>query len=83
MVAFEIADHAAISQFNDHVHSFTWFKFSNILSGTVYDAITAEISTDRHQGSAHYLFADGHVEAIHSSQIAEWAREPFRFCLPQ
>jgi prepilin-type processing-associated H-X9-DG protein len=36
------------------------------------------VAVDRHGGAAHYLYADGHVEAINSSQIQEWCQPPWQ-----
>jgi prepilin-type processing-associated H-X9-DG protein len=37
---------------------------------------------DRHQGSAHYLYADGHVALITEATIAAWCDRPFVFVKP-
>ena len=75
MLAFELADHAGPSIYNDHVHSFLWFKPSNILFNNVYDAITSEITTNRHGEGANYLYADGRVEFIADETIREWSKK--------
>ncbi|CAN5156713.1 hypothetical protein BH11PLA2_BH11PLA2_42320 [soil metagenome] len=66
----------------DHVHSYQWFSTSNIAAGHVYSAIAADIQTNRHERGAHYLYADGHVEFIGSTQIQSWALTPFNFVIP-
>lgn len=71
-----------IDVFNDHVHSFNWFSNSNIQSNQVYTAIGNEIALERHAGTAHYLYADGHVELIPSQQISEWVDIRFNFARP-
>jgi prepilin-type processing-associated H-X9-DG protein len=81
-VFFELADHRPPSAFEDHVHSYNWFKQSFINNKTVYNQIVNEITTKRHNGVAHYVFADGHVEAISDEQIRAWALEPYKFVLP-
>ena len=83
IVLFELADHRPPDAFEDHVHSFNWFKQSFINNGTVYNQIVNEIATKRHGGAAHFAFADGHVEAISDEQIRSWAKEPYKFVLPQ
>ena len=75
MLSFELADHAGPSIYNDHVHSFNWFKPANILFDNVYDAITSEITTDRHKGGANYLYADGRVELIADETIRTWSKK--------
>ena len=93
IVAFELSEKkdegamktqnpADIDVFNDHVHSFDWFRASNIRDNLVFTAISAEIAVDRHGGAAHYLYADGHVELISREQIDAWATEPFNFAKP-
>jgi prepilin-type N-terminal cleavage/methylation domain-containing protein/prepilin-type processing-associated H-X9-DG protein len=67
---------------NDHVHSFNWFKPSNISQGKVFAAISGEVAVDRHGDTANYLYADGHVDRINASQINAWAIQPFNFALP-
>ncbi len=93
IVAFELAEQkdigAMTSQrpedidpFNDHVHSFNWFNTTNINNKTVFTNISQEIAVDRHHGTSHFLYADGHVEAITSQQISQWADQAFNFAKP-
>jgi prepilin-type N-terminal cleavage/methylation domain-containing protein/prepilin-type processing-associated H-X9-DG protein len=83
VMLFELADHMGVNNSLDHVHSFLWFSTKNILHKKVYEAIQDEITTDRHMDTAHYLYADGHVQTIPSDQIHSWAVEPWNFVLPQ
>lgn len=93
IVAFELSEEkdkgaaktqnpADIDVFNDHVHSFDWFKTSNITAKKVFQVIRAEVAVDRHQGTSHFLYADGHVELIDAQQISHWADEGFNFARP-
>lgn len=66
----------------DHVHSYNWFKSSNIAAGKVYSAICAEIQPKRHLETANYLYADGHAETLTDQKIRQWAAEPFDFVKP-
>jgi prepilin-type N-terminal cleavage/methylation domain-containing protein/prepilin-type processing-associated H-X9-DG protein len=66
----------------DHVHSYQWFRPSNVANGRVYRTISSEIQTTRHSGGSHHLYADGHVELIADSQIRAWATEPFNYVQP-
>jgi prepilin-type N-terminal cleavage/methylation domain-containing protein/prepilin-type processing-associated H-X9-DG protein len=68
--------------YEDHVHSFDWFQNSLIKKGQVYSTISNEVALERHSESAHYLYADGHVELISSRQIQDWAMQPFNFAIP-
>jgi prepilin-type N-terminal cleavage/methylation domain-containing protein/prepilin-type processing-associated H-X9-DG protein len=93
IVAFELAEikdvgamtsqkPADIDPYNDHVHSFNWFAQSRINAGTVFEGISNEIAVERHDGTTHFLYADGHVDTISSQQIGEWATRPFNFAIP-
>lgn len=72
----------------DHVHSYDWFSKENLEANgpgqrEVWNAVTAELVVDRHQGNtANYLYADGHVEAISADQIGKWCDEGFNFAIP-
>ena len=81
--ALATEDPYELDVFTDHVHSFNWFRNSNISSGKVYQAVSSEIAVERHAGHAHYAYADGHVELISAEQINEWATQPFNFAIPQ
>ncbi len=72
-----------IDVFNDHVHSFKWFSNSNIKNGLVFTNISNEIAVDRHSGTTHFLYADGHVDLVPSEQIRQWADEAFNFAQPE
>ncbi len=82
IVMFELSDSLAVQLSNDHVHCFDWFSKSNIAAGTVWNAINAAVTTERHGDTANYLYADGHVDRISSAQIHTWATLPFNFAIP-
>ncbi len=67
---------------SDHAHSSGWFSKSNQDDGLVGKAIKADIQLDRHTGTAHYLYVDGHVEMIPAAQIEEWIAAGFNFAEP-
>ena len=74
IVAFELANKSGIPSLNDdHVHSHAWFTTSAIAGKTVMTNIEKDITTSRHGGAAHYLYADWHVDLIPSETIQEWA----------
>ena len=88
VLAFEAAENVHV----DHVHSQSWFDpqsmFNDYSNQTneVFERIRAEVALDRHSGSvSHFLFGDGHVQAITSEQVAEWSTPPefSNFALPQ
>jgi prepilin-type processing-associated H-X9-DG protein/prepilin-type N-terminal cleavage/methylation domain-containing protein len=66
---------AAPGAHGDHVDSWDWFEHEHVEEGTVYDIISAEVATERHRGSANYLYADAHVDSIDAATIAQWAKE--------
>jgi prepilin-type N-terminal cleavage/methylation domain-containing protein/prepilin-type processing-associated H-X9-DG protein len=66
----------------DHVHSYQWFRASNVSSGRVYETLSADIQTTRHAGGTHFLYADGHLDWVGSDQIREWSVRPFNFVEP-
>lgn len=93
IVAFELSEKkdpgamktqnpADIDVFNDHVHSFDWFDQSNINHHRVFTYISNEVAVDRHGGTSHYLYGDGHVELISQEQINEWTEAEFNFAKP-
>lgn len=78
IIAFELSEKKGFDDpYADHVHSFNWFSNSQKTNGRVFQGVSNEISVDRHAGSAHYLYADGHVEAIASEQISQWCQPPW------
>jgi prepilin-type N-terminal cleavage/methylation domain-containing protein/prepilin-type processing-associated H-X9-DG protein len=71
------------TQFLDHVHATNWFRPLNVALGTVKTLIEEDIQPDRHGEVAHYLYADGHVDAIPTAQIYEWINANFDFAKPE
>lgn len=67
----------------DHAHTYNWFKQANVNQGIVFDEMKREVAVDRHNGTANYLYLDGHVSSISSEQVAEWCNQPFNFVQPQ
>lgn len=83
IMLFEAADTNAVEYQFDHVHAMEWFSEENPTAEDRRKAIEFEVATERHSHTAaNYLYADGHVEAIPASQIAEWAEEDFNFARP-
>ena len=80
--AMDKQDPALVNMYNDHVHSFSWFAASRIRDDEVFEGISREIAVDRHSGTSHFLYADGHVDNVTSLQISEWATLPFNFAIP-
>jgi prepilin-type N-terminal cleavage/methylation domain-containing protein/prepilin-type processing-associated H-X9-DG protein len=82
IVTYEVANSLPVELTEDHVHSYKWFLKSEILQGNVWNDITGEVQVDRHGDGANYLYADGHVDWISSTQINTWATTPFNFAIP-
>lgn len=89
ITTFIISDRAGLSWTNDHTHSRLWFLPP---ASAVWTRILNDIQPDRHrtgtpsppntEGSANYLYADGHVKAIQARQVKGWADEGFNFAKP-
>jgi len=79
------ATESAIFTF-DHVDAHKWFSEENLKNNStnqaVWQSVQKEVAVDRHTDVANYVYADGHVEAISSEQIAEWCAEGFNFARP-
>src|SRR3972149_533631 len=69
---FEIADRLSPDPSNEHVHASNWFAPLFVQLGEVLYQIQQEVQIDRHQQSAHYLYLDGHVDAVSAAQISQW-----------
>lgn len=91
-----LSTHATIMMFEagvkvnenfDHVESTSWFSEYNLKHNAaereVFNAVQDDVAIERHNGSvANYLYADGHVQALSSSEIAQWCDEGFNFAKP-
>ncbi|CAN5723036.1 hypothetical protein BH23PLA1_BH23PLA1_04340 [soil metagenome] len=64
----------------DHNHSTKWFVNRPYPRNWTY--IKNETATDRHRGSANYLYADGRVETIAEDVMHERAKRNDNFALP-
>jgi prepilin-type N-terminal cleavage/methylation domain-containing protein/prepilin-type processing-associated H-X9-DG protein len=94
IIAFELAEAkdflamqtnnpADVNVFADHVHSFSWFKSSNLSPvNKVFGVISNEVAVDRHSGTSHFLYGDNHVELVSAEQINDWASAKFNFAVP-
>lgn len=82
MMVFEGSDTRSVSTNSDHCHPFVWFSSLNLYEKTVLTEMRKEVQVDRHQGAAHYAFADGHVEAIPAETVNQWALQGENFALP-
>jgi general secretion pathway protein G len=82
MVVFEGSDQRSTDFRNEHVHASEWFSPINRKLDLVKWQIERDIQPNRHHDTAHYLFADGHLEVIPASQIYEWIDAGYDFAKP-
>ena len=83
VMLFEQADRPDVTLFQDHVHNHQWFHQSNIRNKRVYDAISADISVNRHGHGTHLGYADGRIEWTSAETIRGWADAAINFTKPQ
>jgi prepilin-type N-terminal cleavage/methylation domain-containing protein/prepilin-type processing-associated H-X9-DG protein len=85
IMMFEATDKAVFTF--DHVEAHYWFSEENLKYNSteraVWNSVKSDVAVDRHLGAvANYLYADGHVDAISATQIAEWCDANFNFARP-
>lgn len=83
IIVFEGSDERSTAFVNEHVHASEWFSKVNQQLGLVEWNIKRDIQPDRHADTAHYLYADGHVEALPVQQIYEWITSNHDFARPE
>lgn len=87
IAVMEIADpnpsHNNVALQHDHAHASGWFTPGAIAIGLVDTLVRRDISTTRHTDASHFLYVDGHVEALPDQQVQTWIDTPFNFALPQ
>lgn len=68
--AFIVSDNRGAGASNDHTHSEQWTSWSAFLSDVEPDRFrTGSRSASRTEGSANYLYADGHVAALEAAAM--------------
>ena len=78
ILAFELSEKKGFDDpYTDHVHSFDWFAASRKKQLKVFQGVANEVAVRRHVDAAHYLYADGHVEAITEVEIARRCEPPW------
>lgn len=82
LMGFEASDKLPLSFYHEHIHAKSWFKRSNVRDGKVWEAIQADVQTDRHSLGANYLYADGHVKFMAEAEVREMADEAINFAAP-
>jgi prepilin-type N-terminal cleavage/methylation domain-containing protein/prepilin-type processing-associated H-X9-DG protein len=69
----------------DHTHSHEWFDpwpATNEHKLAALQKVHEQLAVERHSGSSHFLYADGHVDMISGGQVREWVFLPYNFALP-
>lgn len=67
---FTVADRVGVSGMNDHTHSRNWNSWNNVISDIQADRHKyGEGTTNQTSGVANYLYGDGRVEAIKSTDL--------------
>ena len=88
ITTFTGAFHRGVSTYNDHTHSFNWFKlptgaWTRIIDDIQPDAFGYSPTDALHAaGGANYLYADGHVEFLQASVVKGWADSNTNFAKP-
>jgi len=94
ITVFTVSDGQAPATTSDHTHSRNWFKtglspderWARILTDIQPDRFGGTLGSDPKDnhttGSANYLFADGHVDAIPAQQIKTLADQNYNFARP-
>lgn len=72
IIIFEGANGRKIQ--DEHVHTSSWYGTAVVSKGAdfVWAKMLTEIQPDRHQDTANYLYADGHVETIPVETVYGW-----------
>ncbi|HYO23538.1 MAG TPA: DUF1559 domain-containing protein, partial [Lacipirellulaceae bacterium] len=79
----EISDLLPPEARNDHIHGSLWFAPAMVTMGRTLDLIKRDVQIDRHLEASHFLYLDGHVDAVAAAQIAQWASDGYAFIKPQ
>ena len=91
ITVFTISDDQGINEWNDHTHSRLWFDPATTPEAR-WNLINEDIAPDRFEwgknefnlnGTANYLYADGHVEAIEASAVKGFADRNENFAKPR
>jgi prepilin-type N-terminal cleavage/methylation domain-containing protein/prepilin-type processing-associated H-X9-DG protein len=70
ILAFNIADSAGTTDMSDHTHSEGWTNWRAVCADIQPDRFHAGTPKEDHsEGSANYLYADGHVENLQAAEV--------------
>jgi prepilin-type N-terminal cleavage/methylation domain-containing protein/prepilin-type processing-associated H-X9-DG protein len=82
MAVFEISDEQPVDSKSEHIHASQWFKPINIVWNRVESKVRDDVQLDRHSGSSHYLYLDGHVDLVAEEQVLAWINAEVNFAKP-
>lgn len=83
LLVFNIADSAGITVMSDHTHSEGWKNWAAVCADIQPDRFcTGTPSADHSNGSANYLFADGHVENRAAAEMKKLIERGENFAKP-
>lgn len=72
IILFERSDERQST--DEHCHPSMWYSDTYVKLNIVWEVILREIDPSRHQKTANYLYADGHVETIPEQTVYEWVQ---------
>lgn len=79
LLVFEGSDQRDVGNVTlEHVHCSQWYTPINVKRGLdfIWDyTMAAEVAPDRHDNTANYLYADGHVETIPMETVRGWVQD--------
>ncbi len=70
IIVFEGADGREVT--TEHCHPSKWYTPLTISLNIVWEVITREIHTARHQETSNYLYADAHVATVAEETVHQW-----------
>jgi len=57
---------------DDHAHCSNFYNPGRVAGGLVWTFMLRDIDVSRHEGSANYLYADGHVATLPETTVRDW-----------
>jgi prepilin-type N-terminal cleavage/methylation domain-containing protein/prepilin-type processing-associated H-X9-DG protein len=79
---FEVSDKQPASPEVDHAHASQWFEPINVNWNRVESTVRKDIQLNRHLTYSHYLYLDGHVDAVAEEHVVAWIDDLVNFAKP-
>jgi len=83
MMAFVVSENQSVGASTDHTHSNSWTSWAAVTNDISPDRFATNPKPDHSIGSSNYLFADGHVQAIHAQVIKSRIDSGDNIAVPQ